>query len=350
MPPNREKLTLGEDRRIDVVHIFHGLEDVPADLGPTALTIGNFDGVHLGHQQVLAQLQQTAQARSAAAVAVTFDPHPAFIHRPDSAPDLLTGTAEKLARLQASGIDAALVLNYTEELAAHSAEEFVRRFFVEALRPAAVVVGHDVRFGRGNEGDFETMLQLGTRYGFEVIGVDDFPILGHGTDQPEARCSSTAIRAALAEGDVSAAATMLGTAHTVVGEVVHGEARGRELGFPTANLAQDSQGLVPADGVYAGWVTGPGAARWPAAISVGSNPTFDGLQRVVEAHILDRPEEPVESFDLYGQRLKVEFIARLRGMVAYEGVEKLVEQMHQDVVQARQVLLSEAVGPGRSQS
>ncbi|WP_120005823.1 bifunctional riboflavin kinase/FAD synthetase [Nesterenkonia muleiensis] len=329
---------------MDAVHIYHGLNDVPADLGPTALTIGNFDGVHLGHQHVLSQLQAIGHARGAATVAITFDPHPAFIHRPGSAPDLLTGTAEKLARLQASGLEAAVVMNYTEELAAHTAAEFVRRYFVEALNPVVVVVGHDVRFGRGNEGDFGTMVQLGERFGFEVIGVEDFPVDGLQAQEPAARCSSTAIRRALAEGDVAAAAQMLGRAHTVAGEVVHGEARGRELGFPTANLSQEAEGMVPADGVYAGWVTDRQAHRWPAAISVGTNPTFDGVQRVVEAHVLDRPDEPVEEFDLYGQRLRVEFVDRLRGMVAYEGVEKLVTQMHQDVGEARQVLLDAPAG------
>lgn len=320
------------------MHIYHGLDDVPADLGPTALTIGNFDGVHSGHQQVLAQLKQAAEARGAATVAVTFDPHPALIHRPDSAPELLTGTAEKLSRLHTTGIDAVLVLNYTEELAANTAEEFVHRYFVQALNPVVVAVGHDVRFGRGNEGDFDTMEELGKHFSFDVIGVDDFPVLGAPAGHPAARCSSTAIREALSHGDVTCAATMLGTPHTVVGTVVHGEARGRELGFPTANLAQDAEGMVPADGVYAGWVTDVEGHRWPAAISVGTNPTFEGVKRVVEAHVLDRPEEPVETFDLYGQVIRVEFVKRLRGMVAYEGVEKLVTQMHQDVAEARQVL------------
>lgn len=338
----REILTLAEERRIDAVHIYYGLDDVPSDLGPTALTIGNFDGVHSGHQQVLTQLQQAAKARGAVTVAVTFDPHPALIHRPDSAPELLTGTGEKLARLRASGIDGVLVLNYTTELAANTAEDFVRRYFVQALSPVLVAVGHDVRFGRGNQGDFETMERLGQHFGFEVLGVDDFPVQNGAADQPAARCSSTAIRQALVEGNVASAARMLGTAHTVVGTVVHGEARGRELGFPTANLAQDSEGMVPADGVYAGWVTDAEDHRWPTAISVGTNPTFDGVKRVVEAHILDRPEEPIEKFDLYGQVIRVEFVERLRGMVAYEGVEKLVAQMHQDVAQARQVLLATA--------
>lgn len=324
------------------MRIYYGLDEVPPDLGPTVLTIGNFDGVHRGHQHVLAQLNHTARRRGAAAVALTFDPHPALVHRPESAPQLLTGLGEKLDRLRSSGVDAAVVLNYTPELAGHTAEDFIRRYFVEALNPVAVVIGHDVRFGRHNQGDFSTMVGLGKAYGFEVIGVDDFPVesqtgSGVGTGAPR-RCSSTAIRAALQQGDVAAAAGMLGRAHAVVGEVVHGEARGRELGFPTANLSQEAEGMVPADGVYAGWVTDAHHHRWPAAISVGSNPTFDGLMRVVEAHILDRADEQVEDFDLYGQRLRVEFVDRLRGMVAYEGVEKLVEQMHKDVEDTRRVL------------
>ncbi|WP_223881121.1 bifunctional riboflavin kinase/FAD synthetase [Nesterenkonia ebinurensis] len=325
------------------MQIFHGLDDVPADLGLTVLTIGNFDGVHQGHQHLLNELVNVAGRYDAAPLAITFDPHPALVHRPESAPELLTGTQEKLRRLQSCGLAAALVLDYTEEVYLLSAERFVQQYLLP-LTPAAVVVGADVRFGRGNEGDFGTMVQLGERFGFEVIEVEDFPVDDLQAPDPAARCSSTAIRRALTEGHVAAAAQMLGRPHTVAGEVVHGEARGRELGFPTANLAQDAEGMVPADGVYAGWVTDRQAHRWPAAISVGTNPTFDGVQRVVEAHVLDRPDEPVEEFDLYGQHLRVEFVDRLRGMVAYEGVEKLVTQMHQDVREARQVLLGAPAG------
>ncbi len=349
---------------MDRVQIFHGLDDVPADLGTTAVTIGNFDGVHRGHQHVLDTLIREARSRDARAVAVTFDPHPAFIHRPEATPELLTGTGEKLARLQAAGVDAVLVLNYTPELAAHTAEDYVARYFVRALHPQVVVVGYDVRFGRDNAGNFNTLVQLGDEHGFDVVGVDDYQIPGpDGRPIISSRCSSTAIRTALTQGDVAAAAHMLGRPHTVVGQVVHGEARGRELGFPTANLGQDSQGMVPADGVYAGWVTvdqhtavnqhgetdhegtaDHDGARWPAAISVGSNPTFHGIQRVVEAHVIDRHDERVEDFDLYGQQVRVEFVERLRGMVAYEGVEKLVQQMHQDVEDARHVLSEAPAG------
>ncbi|MGO1193660.1 MAG: bifunctional riboflavin kinase/FAD synthetase [Nesterenkonia sp.] len=330
------------------MQIYHGLDEVPADLGATAVTIGNFDGVHLGHQHVLEQVIDQAQRRGAHTVAVTFDPHPAFIHRPEATPDLLTGTSEKLSRLQAAGLDAALVLRYTEELAAHTAEDFIRTYFVQALKPAVIVVGYDVRFGRDNAGNFNTLLALGQQYGFDVVGVDDYGIPGPDQHRLGTRCSSTAIRGALHHGDAAIAAEMLGRPHSVVGEVVHGEARGRELGFPTANLGQDSEGMVPADGVYAGWVTDSEHRRWPAAVSVGSNPTFQGVQRVVEAHVIDRPDEQVEDFDLYGQQMRVEFLQRLRGMVAYEGVDKLVTQMHQDVEKARSVLSEAPASMDRS--
>lgn len=320
------------------MQIYHGLDQVPADLGATAVTIGNFDGVHVGHQHVLTELTDQARHREIPAVAVTFDPHPAQVHRPDSAPELLMGLQEKLARLADTGIDAVVVLPYTLELAAHSAREFVETYFVRGLQTEAVVVGHDVRFGRDNEGSFTTLAHLGEEFGFVVIGVEDFDITGPEERAYGVRCSSTALRSALHHGDVAAAAQMLGRNHAVSGVVVHGEARGRELGFPTANLSPDTEGMIPADGVYAGWVTDQSGTRWPAAISVGSNPTFYGVSRVVEAHVIGRSDASVDDFNLYGQNVRVEFVERLRGMVAYEGVDKLVAQMHQDVAQAHQLL------------
>lgn len=314
------------------MHIWNGLEELPAALGPTAVTIGNFDGVHLGHQHVLHQLVSAAREHDAASVAVSFDPHPLQVHRPEDCPELLTGVSEKIRRLEASGIDGLLMLHYTLDLAALTAEEFVKAYFVDALQAAVVVIGHDVRFGRGNAGTFQTMVELGEKYGFAVVGVEDYSA---STDR---RCSSTWVREALREGDVTSAREVLGRPHAVMGTVVHGAARGRELGFPTANLSADAEGMVPADGVYAGWFVDAHGKHWPAAISVGSNPTFDGVERVVESHVIDRPQEKVEDFDLYGQTVRVEFVERLRGMVAYEGVEKLVEQMRQDVDETRRIL------------
>ena len=331
-----------------MVHIWNDPSEVPADFGPSVVTFGNFDGVHRGHQQVLSQLIRTARLNHARAVAITFDPHPAQVHRPDSAPELIMGLEDKLVALGEVGLDAVLVMKYSLELASLTPEEFVSSVLVDALKASHVVIGHDARFGRGNSGDLDTMKELGEKLGFEVqviseFGSEGYPLHGHPGGDPDAgagdrRCSSTWVREALREGDVATAAAVLGRPHRMRGEVVHGAARGRDLGFPTANLSADATGYIPADGIYAGWLVDQAGTRWPAAISVGSNPTFDGVSRQVEAHVIDRPEEAVEDFDLYGQTVVVEFVARLRGMVAYRGPEALVEQMRLDVVQAHDIL------------
>ncbi|MFK4639767.1 bifunctional riboflavin kinase/FAD synthetase [Paenarthrobacter histidinolovorans] len=326
-----------------MVHIWNDPTEVPKDFGPTVVTIGNFDGVHRGHQHVLSQLTDTAKRYNIPSVAVTFDPHPAQVHRPDAAPELIMGLQDKLEALGDTGVDAVLVMKYTLDLAAMSPVEFVRDVLIDGLHAAHVVVGHDLRFGAGNVGDVVTMQELGEQLGFGVqvvneYGAGGFPL--HHDGDADRRCSSTWVREALSEGDVVTAAAVLGRPHRMRGEVVHGAARGRDLGFPTANLSHDSTGYIPADGIYAGWLIDQSGTRWPAAISVGSNPTFDGVSRQVEAHVIDRPEENVEDFDLYGQTVAVEFTRRLRGMVAYRGPEALVEQMCLDVAQARELLAS----------
>lgn len=326
-----------------MVHIWNDPTEVPEDFGPSVVTIGNFDGVHRGHQQVLTQVLRTAEQHGARSVVVTFDPHPALVHRPDSAPELLMGLQDKLDALADTGVDAVLVMKYNLTLAAMTPEEFVVNVLLDGLHAAHVVVGHDLRFGVGNSGDVGTMQELGKELGFGVhvvneFGAEGFPV--HDDGGTDRRCSSTWVREALAEGDVETAAAVLGRPHRMRGEVVHGAARGRALGFPTANLDHGATGYVPADGIYAGWLVDESGTRWPAAISVGSNPTFDGVSRQVEAHVIDRPEEAVEDFNLYGQTVVVEFTARLRGMVAYRGPEALVEQMRLDVVQAHDLLLS----------
>ncbi|GAA2860595.1 bifunctional riboflavin kinase/FAD synthetase [Paenarthrobacter ilicis] len=326
-----------------MVHIWHDPTEVPGDFGPTAVTIGNFDGVHRGHQHVLNQLTDAASRHGIRSVAVTFDPHPAQVHRPDAAPELIMGLDDKLDALGHAGVDAVLVMNYTLDLAAMTPEEFVRVVLVDGLHATEVVVGHDLRFGTGNSGDVTTMQELGQRLGFGVQVVNEYGAGGSpADDDDDRRCSSTWVREALSEGDVVTAAEVLGRPHRMRGEVVHGAARGRDLGFPTANLSPDSTGYVPADGIYAGWLIDQSGTRWPAAISVGSNPTFDGVSRQVEAHVIDRPEENVEDFNLYGQKIAVEFTQRLRGMVAYRGPEALVEQMCLDVAQAHELLAGRA--------
>lgn len=312
---------------------FTDLAQVPTGFGPTVVTLGNFDGVHIGHQKVLSTLAQTARQHRLTSVAISFDPHPARVHAPAGTHVEIMDQDSRQQIMAQLGVDVYLLLHYNLAFAAQTPEEFVRRTFVEALGARYVVIGDDVRFGTNNSGDLNTMKELGERFGFEVLVVED--LLADGTH----RCSSTGVRSLLTEGRVEAAAEILGRNHFMRGEVVHGAARGRELGFPTANMDVDSSGLVPGDGVYAGWLTDEGGTRHPVAISVGTNPTFEGITtRQVEAHVIGRPQEAVEAFDLYGQQVTLEFVGYLRGMVAYTGVEALIAQMHQDVADARSVL------------
>lgn len=310
------------------MQIWEGLGRVPAGVGPTVVTIGNFDGVHAGHREVLAHVVERARERGATAVAMTFDPHPASLHRPQEAPAQLTGLADKLALLAETGLDAVLVVAYTTDFAAQSPEQFVRRYLVEALHPIEVVVGEDVRFGAENAGDRALMARLGSRYGFDVVVLEDML-----APRTQRRWSSTWARDLLAGGDVAGLARVLGRAHYMRGAVVHGQARGRELGFPTANLDPASSGAVPADGVYAGWLTRANGERAPAAISVGTNPTFDGDVRQVEAHVIGR-----DDLELYGEEVVVEFAGLLRPTLRFAGVEELIAQMHADCAQALAVL------------
>lgn len=320
------------------MHRWTDLTQVPPGTGPSVVTIGNFDGVHRGHRSVLTAMVADARAIGGIAVAVTFDPHPAQVHRPDTAPPLLTGLADRLEMLAETGLDAVLVVAYSLDFARTTPEDFVRRYLVEALGARTVVVGRDVRFGRDNKGDLSTMVALGAQHGFAVQVIEDV----HGA-QPGAaprRWSSTWARELLVDGDVAGAAEILGRPHRMRGVVVHGDARGRELGFPTANLGQDAVGMVPADGVYAGWLTVqprdgvPAEAgspdRLPVAISIGTNPTFDGHGRRVEAHVLDRTD-----LDLYGDEVLVEFVALLRPTVRFTSVDELVVQMARDVADTR---------------
>ncbi len=314
--------------------VFRDPEKIPADFGPSAVAIGKFDGVHAGHRAVIARLNERAAATGTRAVAVTFDRNPLAILRPDRCPENVVTVERKLELLGELGLDATLVLTFDEELAARSAEDFVVDILVGALRVSTVLVGEDFRFGRGGAGTPELLRALGPRLGFEVEVVDDVYLPG----SPR-RVSSTWIRELLIEGDVSGASRVLGRNPDVRGVVVHGLKRGRELGFPTANLSPIVDAFVPADGVYAGWLVDHDTGiRHPSAISVGTNPTFDDvLVRQVEAHVLGET-----GLDLYGHDVTVEFVERLRGMVAFEGMEKLSEQMADDVQVAARVLADEA--------
>lgn len=305
------------------------VETRPADLagvGPSAVTIGKFDGVHSGHRAVIGTLHDRARERGLAAVVVTFDRNPLSVIAPDKCPPALVGNEQKLELLAGTGVDATLLLTFDEAFRSLSPEEFVQQVLVDALEARVVLVGSDFRFGARGAGDIGLLRSLGEVHGFEVELIDDV--------RPEhgRRVSSTWIRELLAEGDVEHATRLLGHEPVVRGLVVHGAKRGRELGFPTANLSPESQGLIPADGVYAGRLTAQGRT-YPAAISVGSNPTFIGVPpKQVEAFVLD------ETLDLYDQVVDVAFVSRIRGMVAYEGVEPLIRQMNDDVARVRTVL------------
>lgn len=320
------------------MEVFWDLAQVPDDFGTSAVTIGNFDGMHQGHQAVLARLAETGRSRGMRSLAVTFDPHPRLVHAPDQPFELISGTEEKLAQMALTGIDGVLVQHYDLAFARQSPEQFVTGVLVEGLRAGLVAVGRDVQFGWQNSGDLSTLRALGEKHGFEVVVIDD---VGDG-----ARFSSTEIRALLAEGDVSAAGRLLGRTHAVTGTVVPGDKRGRDLGFPTANLGGEVRGLVPADGVYAGWTTfGGDSRRHPSAISVGSNPTFEGVSRRVESHVIDRRDEDVMDFDVYGRAASVEFVERLRGQIAFEGLDALVAQMNEDVNRVREILAAQSPAP-----
>ena len=323
---------------------WSSLADVPPGFGPSVVTVGNFDGVHRGHQAVLRRLADDARAGGAAAVAITFDPHPIAVLRPEQAPTPLQGLRRRLDLLERTGLDAVLVMEFTRALATWSPERFVADVLVGALHAWAVVVGRDMRFGHRNSGDVATLRELGAVHGFDVVLVEDLGAADE-THPSGRRWSSTWVRELLAVGDVAGAAEVLGRPHETTGRVVHGDHRGRELGYPTANLAPDAEGMVPADGVYAGWLTvlaepGPDLEPLPAAISVGTNPTFDGLERRVEAHVLDRTD-----LDLYDRLVRVHFVRRLRPTLRFDGIEPLVEQMKLDVDDSRELLVGGRVLP-----
>jgi riboflavin kinase/FMN adenylyltransferase len=302
------------------------LSDVPAQAGSSIVAVGKFDGVHIGHLEILRRLTEIADARGAASVVVTFDRHPESLFAPESAPDDISGMPHRLKLIEDAGVQSTLVLPFTRELASLSPHDFVEQVLVTALNASVVLVGHDFRFGAKAVGDVTALRQLGQTFGFDVIVIEDVQD-AHGN-----RASSSAIRELMAVGNVSASADLLGRLPSVQGIVVHGAARGRELGFPTANLSQEATGLVPADGVYAGWLTADGV-RYPAAISVGTNPTFHGqLHRTVEAYVID------EDLDLYDKNAVVEFAQRLRGMESFASIDALIVQMDQDVAQARDLL------------
>jgi riboflavin kinase/FMN adenylyltransferase len=295
----------------------------------TAVTIGAYDGVHLGHRALLRQLSDRAAAAGLSTVVVTFDRHPAGVVRPESAPKQLTDLEQKLELLAACGVERTVVIEFDRARADESAEDFVKEVLADRLGARLVVVGEDFHFGHGRKGNVDLLRELGRDYGFEVVGA-------HLTGDGIAAVSSTRIRTLVTQGDVVGAAELLGRLHEVRGPVVRGDGRGGpELGFPTANLQIGDDIALPSDGIYAGYFTRPDGSVHPSAISVGRRPTFyeAGTASVlVEAYLLHFEG------DLYGEPARVSFVRRLRDERQFDSVEDLVAQMHRDAADAERAL------------
>lgn len=303
---------------------WRGLDSTPSGWGRCVVTIGVFDGVHRGHQEIIGCAVRRGAALGLPTVVLSFDPHPSEVVRPGSHPAVLTAPRYKAELLAGLGVDVLLVLPFTPEFSRLGPDEFVHAVLVEQLHAAAVVVGENFRYGHRAAGDVETLAASGRRFGFATEGV---PLFGSG----DTTISSTYVRSCVDAGDVAAAASALRRPHRVDGVVVRGDRRGREIGYPTANLQPIAHSAVPADGVYAGRLV-RGAERWPAAISIGTNPTFEGRERRIEAYLLD------VDVDLYGDAVGLEFVARLRDTVRFDGVEPLVAQMQRDVERTRDLV------------
>jgi riboflavin kinase/FMN adenylyltransferase len=296
--------------------------------GPgSVVTIGAFDGVHLGHRAVIETVRGLATSKGLASAVVTFDRHPASVLRPGSAPRLLTDLEQRLELLEAAGVDLTLVVTFDKARSEESAEDFVTEVLVGRLGARSVVVGAGFHFGHGRKGNVALLREMGWELDFEVVDLE--PLVEAG-----APVSSTRIRRLLASGEVASAAALLGRAYTVRGVVVHGDHRGGPvLGCPTANVKIQDEILIPADGIYAGWYERAGGAKHACAISVGSRPTFyDDAPSLVEAHLIDFEG------DLYGERAQVSFVSRLRDERRFDSTEELVAQMTTDLNEARVLL------------
>jgi riboflavin kinase/FMN adenylyltransferase len=315
------------------VQRWHGLDSVPTGWGHCVVTIGVFDGIHRGHQSIIREAVRLAGERGVPSALITFVPHPSEVVRPGTHPPVLASMVRRAELVEQLGVDVFCALPFTLELSRMPPDEFVHHALVDRLHASAVVVGANFRFGRRAAGDVALLGRLGRTFGFTAHGIE---LLQEGGTT----LSATYVRSCVQAGDVATAAEVLGRPHRVDGVVERGDQRGRELGFPTANLRTDAWTAVPADGVYAGRVvrldewgrTTAGPPLGVAAISVGTNPTFEVRQRRVEAYVLDFAD------DLYGATLGVEFVQRLRGMERFDSVEALVAQMHADVAQTRTIM------------
>lgn len=305
---------------------WRGIEATPRRWGRSVVTIGVFDGVHRGHQHIIGKTVAEARRAQLRSVVVTFDPHPLQVLRPDKCPTSLTDLDYRGDLIASLDVDGLCVLPFTREFSQLAPEDFVNDLLVERLNAAHVVVGENFRFGHKASGDTELLKELGESAGFTVDAV-----ALSGTD--DAVFSSTYVRGRIESGDVAAARQALGRPYRLSGPVVHGADRGgKQLGFPTANLRHTPTATVPADGVYAGWLVRSDGTALKAALSVGTNPTFDGVSQSVEAYVLDFSD------DLYGEQVSLDFVARIREQRTYDSLQPLVDQMHADVDETRKLL------------
>ncbi|MBB5116635.1 bifunctional riboflavin kinase/FAD synthetase [Streptomyces eurocidicus] len=308
---------------------WRGLEDIPQDWGRSVVTIGSYDGVHRGHQLIIGRAVERARELGVPAVVVTFDPHPSEVVRPGSHPPLLAPHHRRAELMAELGVDAVLILPFTAEFSKLSPADFVVKVLVDKLHAKLVVEGPNFRFGHRAAGDVEFLKELGATYDYGVEVIDLYVTGEAGGGLP---FSSTLTRKLVAEGDVAGAMEILGRPHRVEGVVVQGAQRGRELGYPTANVETLPHTAIPADGVYAGWLV-VGEEAMPAAISVGTNVQFDATERTVEAYAIDRTD-----LDLYGLHVAVDFLSYLRGMEKFESIEALLLCMAGDVKRARDLV------------
>ncbi|WP_066519366.1 bifunctional riboflavin kinase/FAD synthetase [Curtobacterium ammoniigenes] len=314
------------------MEFFADPASVPPAFGPSAVTIGKFDGVHVGHRAVIEHLAATAAAHGLVSAVVTFDRHPLAVIDPASVPPALASIAQRRELLEHAGVDAVLLLHFDERLRVMPPEDFVREILVRRLHAKVVLVGSDFRFGARGAGDVALLRALGDELHFTVQLIDDVDVRDAHAMAAERRVSSTWIRELLSEGRVADAAHLLGHEHAVRGVVVHGNERGRAMNYPTANISPTSEGFIPADGVYAARVLHRGTV-YPAAVSVGNNPTFVGVRaKQIEAHLLD------VDLDLYDDTITVFFVKYVRPMVAFESMDALAAQMQRDDRAIRAVL------------
>lgn len=313
--------------------VLRSLERARGLVRRSIVTIGNFDGVHRGHQVILGRVRREADAHGSSAVVLTFDPHPISIVRPEAAPLAVMTLRDRLAALEAEGVDLAVVQRFSRSFASIDAEDFVRRFLVEILDARLILVGDDLNFGRNRGGDVKMLTEAGKRHGFDVEVVAPVDV-----DGVVAR--SSVIRRLVTAGDVAGAAKLMGRPHFVRGRVAHGAGRGRGLGFATANLEPETP-LVPGEGVYV-TVARVGNRRFHSVTSIGTTPTFGGTTSVIEAHILAEPG------DLYGKPMVLEFLEKVRDQRKFDSPAELVEQIGRDVATAREVLAAhKAAAPAK---